>query len=116
LDTFILPLTRQVFCYVFYKRIRLDELFDKIQLEVGFFDVVVKGEDYSAFKTYVFMSKRGYFSIVMNVKAGTGNVHFLCTDLVGCSVEVILSHDLKRHRIEDFYKEAKAVGFWGVTV
>ena len=57
------------------------------------------------------MPKMGYFSIVMNVKANTKDVHFLCTDLVGCSVEEILGHGLERHRIEDFYKEAKALGF-----
>jgi hypothetical protein len=98
---------------VFYndKRYRLDELFDKIQLEDGFFDMVVKGELYSVFKAEVFMPKMGYFSIVMNVKAGSRDVHFLCTDLVGCSVEEILGHALERHRIEDFYKEANALGF-----
>ena len=98
---------------VFYeeKRYRIDELFDKIRLEGGFFDVVVKGEVYSAFKADVFMPKMGYFSIVMNVKANTKDVHFLCTDLVGCSVEEILGHALERHRIEDFYKGAKALGF-----
>jgi hypothetical protein len=98
---------------VFYeeKRYRIDELFDKIRLEGGFFDVVVGGELYSVFKADVFMPKMGYFSIVMNVKAGTSDVHFLCTDLVGCSVEEILGHALQRHRIEDFYKEAKALGF-----
>src|SRR5665647_1888351 len=47
----------------------------------------------------------------MNVKAGTGDVHFLCTDLVGCCVEEILGHGLERHRIEDFHKEAKFLGF-----
>jgi hypothetical protein len=73
--------------------------------------VVVKGEVYSAFKADVFMPKMGYFSIVMNVKVGTGDVHFLCTDLVGCCVKMILGHALERHRIEDFYKEAKALGF-----
>jgi hypothetical protein len=98
---------------VFYeeKRYRIDELFDKIRLEGGFFDVTVSGELYQAFKADVFMPKMGYFSIVMNVKAGTGDAHFLCTDLVGCSVEEILGHALERHRIEDFYKEAKALGF-----
>ena len=30
---------------------------------------------------------------------------------MGCSVEEILGHALERHRIEDFYKEAKALGF-----
>jgi len=73
--------------------------------------VVVNGEVYSAFKADVFMPKMGYYSIVMNVKAGTGDVHFLCTDLVGCSVEEIVGHALERHRIEDFYKGAKALGF-----
>ncbi len=98
---------------VFYeeKRYRIDELFDKMRSEGGFFDVVVNDEVYSAVKADVFLPKMGYFSIVMNVKAGTGDVHFLCTDLVGCSVEVILGHALERHRIEDFYKGAKALGF-----
>ena len=98
---------------VFYKekRYRIDELFDKMRSEGGFFDVVVNGEVYSAVKADVFLPKMGYSSIVMNVKAGTGDVHFLCTDLVGCSVEVILGHALERHRIEDFYKGAKALGF-----
>jgi len=93
------------------KRYRLDELFDKICSEGSFFDVLVNGEVYSAFKADVFLPKMGYFSIVMNVRLGTGDVHFLCTDLVGCSVEVILGHGLERHRIEDFYKGAKALGF-----
>jgi DDE superfamily endonuclease len=93
------------------KRYRLDELFDKVRSEDGFFDVVVKGEVYSAFKADVFMPKMGYFSIVINVKAGTRDVHFLCTDLVGFGVEVILGHGLERHKIEDFYKGAKALGF-----
>jgi hypothetical protein len=47
----------------------------------------------------------------MNVKANTKDIHFLCTDMVDCSVEVILGHALERHRIEDFYKGAKALGF-----
>jgi hypothetical protein len=98
---------------VFYenKRYRLDELFDKLRSEGGFCDAVVKGEVYSAVKADVFIPKMGYFSIVMNVKVGTGDVHFLCTDLVGCSVEEIVGHGLERHRIEDFYKAAKALGF-----
>jgi hypothetical protein len=35
----------------------------------------------------------------------------LCTDLVDCSVEEIVGHALVRHGIEDFYKQAKALGF-----
>ena len=31
--------------------------------------------------------------------------------MIGCSVEVIWGHALERHRIEDFYKGAKALGF-----
>ena len=98
---------------VFYeeKRYRIDELFDKICSEGDFFDVVVNGEVYSVFKADVFLPKMGYFSIVMNVKANTKDVHFLCTDMVGCSVEEILGHALERHRIEGFYKGAKSLGF-----
>jgi hypothetical protein len=98
---------------VFYenKRYRIDELFDKICCEGRFFDILVEGEVYQAFKADVFLPKRGYFSIIMNVKAGTKDAHFLCTDLVGYSVEQIVGHALERHRIEDFYKGAKALGF-----
>jgi hypothetical protein len=73
--------------------------------------LVVKGEVYSAVKADVFISKMGYFSIVMNVKVDTGDVHFLCTDLVGCSAEEIVGYGLERRRIEDFYKETKALDF-----
>ena len=98
---------------VFYKekRFRLDELFNWLCSEGAFFDVLVNGALYLAAKVEVFMPKVGKVSVVMNVKAGTGDVHFLCTDLVGCSVEVIVGHGLERHRIEDFYKGAKALGF-----
>ena len=57
------------------------------------------------------MPKVGGVSIVVNVKASTKDVHLLCTDLVDCSVEEIVGHALVRHRIEDFYKQAKALGF-----
>ena len=93
------------------RKYRIYELFDKLRCEGSFFDVVVKGEVYCALKADVFMPKMGYFSIVMNVKADTKDAHFLCTDLVGCSAEEIVGHALERHRIEDFYKDAKALGF-----
>ena len=54
--------------------------------------------------------KIGDVSIVFNVRAQTKDTHLLCTDLVDCSVEKIVGHALQRHRIEDFYKEAKALG------
>jgi len=56
------------------------------------------------------MPKIGDVSIVVNVKTQTKDTHLLCTDLVDCSVEEIVGHALERHRIEDFYKEAKALG------
>ena len=71
----------------------------------------MNGEVYCVFKADVFLPKMGYFSIVMNVKAGTKDFHFLCTDFMGCSVEEIVEHALERHRIEGFYMEAKALGF-----
>ena len=57
------------------------------------------------------MPKIGDVSIVVNVRVHTKDTHLLCTDLVDCSVEEIVGHALERHRIEDFYKGAKALGF-----
>ena len=97
---------------VFYesKRYRLDELFNKLRLEGSFSDIIVNGELFQACKVDVFMPKIGDVSIVINVKTQTKDTHLLCTDLVDCSVEEIVGHALERHRIEDFYKEAKALG------
>ena len=97
---------------VFYesKRYRLDELFNKLCLEGSFSDIIVNGELFQACKVDVFMPKIGGVSIVVNVKAQTKDAHLLCTDLVDCSVEEIVGHALERHGIEDFYKEAKALG------
>ena len=97
---------------VFYesKRYRLDELFNKLRLEGSFSDIIVNGELFQACKVDVFMPKIGDVSIVVNVKTQTKDTHLLCTDLVDCSVEEIVGHALERHRIEDFYKEAKALG------
>ena len=76
----------------------------------GFSDVEVNGEIFQAFKVEVLLPKIGYVSIVTNVKADTKDKHLLCTDLVGSSVEDIVGHALNRHRIEDFYVGAKALG------
>lgn len=98
---------------VFYEgqRFRLDELYSWLCSEGAFFDVMVNGELYLATGVEVFMPKVGKVSIVINVKADTRNVHFLCTDLTGFSVYEVVSYALERHRIEDFYKEAKLLGF-----
>jgi hypothetical protein len=98
---------------VFYEeqRLRIDELYGWLCSEGVFFDVVVDGELYLAAGVEVFMPKIGKVSIIVNVKAGTRDVHFLCTDLTGFSVYEVVLHALKRHRIEDFYKEAKLLGF-----
>ena len=97
---------------VFYgdKRYRLDELFGKLRDEGCFSDIVVNGELFQACKVDVFMPKIGDVSIVVNVRAQTKDTHLLCTNMVDCSVEAIVGHALERHRIEDFYKEAKALG------
>ena len=63
-----------------------------------------------ACKLDVFMPKIGDVSIVVNVKAQTKDTHLLCTNLVKSCVEEIVTHALVRHSIEDFYKEAKALG------
>jgi hypothetical protein len=97
---------------VFYedKSYRLDELFDKISQDGSFKDIIVNGELFQACKLDVFMPKIGDVSIVVNVKAQTKDTHLLCTNLVKSCVEEIVTHALVRHRIEDFYKEAKALG------
>jgi hypothetical protein len=98
---------------VFYEgnRYRLDKLFDELCSEGSFSDIIVGGELFQACKVDVFMPKVGDVSIVVNVKAQTKDVHLLCTDLVDLGVEEIVEHALVRHRIEDFYKQAKALGF-----
>jgi hypothetical protein len=91
-------------------RYRLDELFDRLSNEGSFCDIIVNGELFHACKVDVFMPKIGDVSIVVNVRAHTKDTHLLCTDLVDCSVEEIVGHALERHRIEDFYRETKALG------
>jgi hypothetical protein len=97
---------------VFYegRRYRLDELFEWMRTKGCFSDVIVNGELFQACRANVFVPKIGDVSIVVNVRSQTKDTHFLCTDLVKCSVEVIVGHALERYRIEDFYKEAKALG------
>jgi len=92
------------------KRIHLRELLDLMCSEGCFHDVEVGGEIYQACKLDVYMPKIGDVSIVADVKTGTNDVHLLCTDLVGCGVGELLGHALERHRVEDFYKDAKSLG------
>jgi len=100
---------RIVFCEG--RKYRLSELIDKLRLEGRFSDVIVNGEAYQASKVGVFIPKLGCVSIVADVKACTRDVHLLCTDLTDCSLEEIVRHALQRHRVEEFYKEAKSLGF-----
>jgi len=91
------------------KRIRLDGLFDLMCSEGGFHDVEMNGELYQACKVDVYMPKIGGVSIIADVKVGTNDVHLLCTDL-GCGVGEVVGHALERHRVEDYYKDAKSLG------
>ena len=93
------------------RKYHLNELLDRMRSEGRFMDVMVDGEVYQACKVdAVFIPKMGHLSIVMDVKASTRDVHLLCTDLTDCSLEEIVHHALQRHKIDDFYKEAKALG------
>jgi len=93
------------------RRHRLNQLLDEMRSEGRFMDVVVDGNLYQACKVDgVFIPKMGHASIVMNVKAGTRDVHLLCTDMADSSAEEIVHHAIQRHRIDDFYKEAKSLG------
>ena len=92
------------------KKYHLHELVDRLRSDGCFTDVFVGFEMFQACKVEVFLPKIGYVSIVVNMKAESKDVHLLCTDLIGSSVEEIVKHALNRHRIEEFYKEAKALG------
>ena len=67
------------------------DLYDRLREEGKFVDFVVGGEVYQACGV-------------------TRDVHLLCTDLTEFSVGEIVEYVLKRHAIEDFHKEAKALG------
>ena len=98
---------------VFYegRKYHLNELLERMRYEGRFMDVAVDGEIYQACKVdSVFIPKIGCVSIVMDVKADTRDVHLLCTDLAGCSLEEIVWHALQRRKIENFHKEAKYLG------
>jgi hypothetical protein len=56
------------------------------------------------------ISRIGYVSIVMDAKATNRDLNLLCMYLNDSSLEEIIQHAI--HRIDDFYKEAKALGLW----
>jgi hypothetical protein len=72
---------------VYYQNERLNvcELYNRLREEGRFVDVV-DGDFYSACKVNVYVSEIGWVSILINVKADTNDVHFLCTDLTELSV------------------------------
>lgn len=92
-------------------RLRLTELRDWLGAYGLFVDVVVDGWIYSACKVTVYMPGVGEVAIVVNVKAGTDDLHFLCSDFVELSVLELVEMALKRHVIEEVHKEVKALGF-----
>jgi hypothetical protein len=92
------------------KRIHLRELVEEMCREGGFTDVAVDGELYQACKVEAYLPRIGDISIVADVKVGTDDVHLLCTDMVGCGVGELLGYALERHRVEDYYRGAKALG------
>jgi hypothetical protein len=73
------------------KKYHLCELVDRLRSEGSFSDVLVEGDLFQVCKVEVFLPKIGDVSIVVNVKADTKDGHLLCTDLVGSSVEEIVS-------------------------
>ena len=92
------------------RRIHLRDLIEEMCTGGCFQDVEVGGELYQACKVEVTMPKVGDVSVLVDVKADTRDVHLLCSDMVGCAVGELLGHALERHRVEDFYRDAKALG------
>ena len=97
---------------VFYQneRFNLGELYIWLCEEGRFVDVVVNGEIYLACKVNVYIPEIGEVCIFINVKVGTNDLHFLCSDLVELSVFELVELALKRHVIEEVHKEVKALG------
>jgi len=93
------------------KRIHVRDLVEEMCRTGGFYDVEVDGELYQACRVDVDVPGIGDVSILVDVKAGTDDVHLLCSDMVACGVGELLGHALERHRVEDFYRDAKALGF-----
>jgi len=98
---------------VFYQneRFNLCELYDQLRVEGRFVDVVVDGELYSACKVNAYVSEVGAVCVLINVKVGTNDVHFLCSDLVELSVFELVEMALRRCVIEEVHKQVKALGF-----
>jgi len=81
------------------ERLSLYELYDLLCSEGRFVDVVVNGEIYLACKVNVYVPEVGDVCILVNVKAGTDDLHYLCSDLVELSVFELVEVALKRHVI-----------------
>ena len=93
------------------EKISLSNLYDLLCEEGRFVDVVVDGEIYLACGVKVYVAEIGDVLILVNVKAGTDDLHFLCSDLLELSVFELLEMALRRHVIEEVHKEVKALGF-----
>jgi hypothetical protein len=93
------------------RKYHLAELLDNLREEGRFVDVLVDGEVYTACQLEVFVPKLGLVRFVVDVKADTKDVHLLCTNLTGCSLEELVGHALVMCRINKFHKEAKFLGF-----
>jgi hypothetical protein len=93
------------------KRYHLGELLDLLRSEGCLSDVVVDGELYNACQLEVFIPTIGHACFVINVKADTKDVHLLCTNLTGCSLEELVGHALVMCKINKFHKEVKLLGF-----
>jgi len=93
------------------KKYHLHELLDLLRSEGCLCDVVVNGELYNACQLEVFIPTIGQVCFVVNVKADTKDVHLLCTNLIGCSLEKLVGHALVMCSINKFHKEAKLLGF-----
>jgi hypothetical protein len=86
------------------KKFHLWELLDKLRCEGMLKDVIVKGEVYNACMLQVFVPKIGKACFLVNVYADTKDVHLLCTNMVGCGLEMLVGHALVMCRINKFHK------------
>ncbi len=93
---------------IFYKgeKFHVSDILDGMRKH--FVDVEVDGELYQCLEVRGYMPKIGDVRLLINCKADTKDVHFLCTDITkGLPATQFLKKGLERAKIESFHWDAK---------
>jgi hypothetical protein len=97
---------------IFYKgeRFHVSDILDGMRNK--FVDVEVDGELYQCLQVDGYMPKIGEVRLLINCKADTKDMHFLCTDIKRVKAPQLLKKGLERAKIESFHWDIKnTMGF-----